>query len=224
MQDTFEDSIRREFINEAIEMLEEVESAFIRFERNPLDRAEIDKIFRLAHTIKGSAMTCGFAGLGAFAHILETLLVRLREEKLAADAHIVDILLQANDRLRTYLSVLEMDFNAQIDTSAIVDAIQNILGPDARESVNTFDFAEGFGLFEDESPGFGVFEDTLPQIASDAMGDAIQELLRVHFEVLVSLTKATQELDAGEEKGRLLHATTELQKGLDLLVALKNVS
>jgi two-component system chemotaxis sensor kinase CheA len=51
-----------------------VDAELVKFEANPTERATLDNIFRLVHTIKG---TCGFLGLPrleAIAHAGETLL------------------------------------------------------------------------------------------------------------------------------------------------------
>jgi len=79
---SFEIELQDTFLTEAEEMLEDTESAFVAIEANPDDAAKIDKIFRLVHTIKGSAHMAGFVGFGNFAHSFETLLGALRDKKL----------------------------------------------------------------------------------------------------------------------------------------------
>jgi two-component system, chemotaxis family, sensor kinase CheA len=108
--ESFDDGIKREFLVEAAEMLEEVESKFLDLEKDPKDKGTMDHIFRLAHTVKGSSFAAGFMPLGAFAHTFETLLNLLREDKVEATPHVVDILLQSNDTLQKFITALNQKF------------------------------------------------------------------------------------------------------------------
>lgn len=122
---TFEAELQEVFLNEAQEMLEDTETAFMRIEANPDDGATIDRIFRNVHTIKGSAHVAGFAALGNFAHTFETLLGLLREKKLKATSDIVDVLLAGNDCLRTFVSELRKDSKAVVDCEDVSQRIRS---------------------------------------------------------------------------------------------------
>lgn len=152
-QEDFEKEIKRDFILEAREMLEDTESAFLDLENNPGDKSILDLIFRLAHTIKGSAYAAGFNGLAEYAHSFETLLGVLRNGELQVETAIVNTLLAANDRLGEYIHALEEDFDAQIDVSDSLRAIKEHLGEDPEApKTSTSDNDSGLHLFdEDES-------------------------------------------------------------------------
>ncbi len=122
--ESFALELQRTFLAETQEMLEETETAFLHIEANPDDASRIDKIFRLVHTIKGSALTCGFAELGAFAHSFETLLAGIRNKQLKVDSSIADILLAGNDGLRNFVAALKEDPEAHLDTAALTRRIQ----------------------------------------------------------------------------------------------------
>ncbi len=137
MEEDFDKSIKTDFLSEATEMLEAVEEAFIAFERNPSDLAVIDSIFRIAHSLKGSGMSCGFQHLAELAHHVEALLVRIRENKLQPSCAIVDVLLKSNDRLKDYVRALSADHDARIEIEDIVARIQaTISGHTANEAVH----------------------------------------------------------------------------------------
>lgn len=129
---SFEDELQRVFLMEAQEMLEDTESAFIRVESEPNNLEEIDKIFRLVHTIKGSSHIAGFSALGEFAHHFETLLSALRERTLVVTPDMIDVLLEGNDCLKKYVSALKRDRTAKLDLADVVGRIQACL-PGARE-------------------------------------------------------------------------------------------
>jgi chemotaxis protein histidine kinase CheA len=147
--DDFDLKIKQDFISEALEMLGWVEDQFLVFEQNPNDSKVVDEIFRMAHTVKGSAMTCGFLRLGEFAHVMETLLVKIREGKHQPDSETVDVLLRANDTLRAYIEMLRSDFDAVLDTSMMTEDLMYFIGEDIKPTaVPTM----AFGFFDDDEP------------------------------------------------------------------------
>lgn len=148
-EDDFDLKIKQDFISEALEMLGWVEDQFLVFEQNPKDSKVVDEIFRMAHTVKGSAMTCGFTRLGEFAHVMETLLVKIREGKHQPDSETVDVLLRANDTLRAYIEMLRTDFDAVLDTSSICEDLMYFIGEDIKANAAP---AVAFGFFDDDEP------------------------------------------------------------------------
>jgi two-component system chemotaxis sensor kinase CheA len=100
------DDLLSEFLTETAESLEVVDTELVKFEANPNERAVLDNIFRLVHTIKG---TCGFLALPrleALAHAGETLLGRFRDGALAVTPEAVTLVLQSIDRIKDILSHL----------------------------------------------------------------------------------------------------------------------
>ena len=101
------DDLLSEFLTETNESLEVLDQELIKLEQNPDDPELLSNIFRLMHTIKG---TCGFLGLPrleAVAHAGENVLGKLREGELQTSAATVSIILEALDKIREILSVLE---------------------------------------------------------------------------------------------------------------------
>jgi len=100
------DDLIGEFLNETAESLDVVDTELVKFESDPTDRATLDNIFRLVHTIKG---TCGFLGLGrleALAHAAETLLGKFRDGEMVADSAAVTLVLKTLDRTKEILNGL----------------------------------------------------------------------------------------------------------------------
>ncbi|MFW6412683.1 MAG: Hpt domain-containing protein, partial [Oceanicaulis sp.] len=101
------DELIGEFLSETAESLDVIDSELVKFEADPTDRATLDNIFRLLHTIKG---TCGFIGLvrlEAVAHAGETLLGKFRDGDLIADSGAVTVVLKSLDRIKEILDGLE---------------------------------------------------------------------------------------------------------------------
>lgn len=103
------DDLLSEFLTETSESLDTIDTELVKFESNPNDRAILDNIFRLVHTIKG---TCGFLGLPrleAVAHAGETLLGRFRDGKLDVTPPMVSLVLESIDQIKELLSHLEAE-------------------------------------------------------------------------------------------------------------------
>jgi two-component system, chemotaxis family, sensor kinase CheA len=88
------------FLAEAADLLAQLEQGIVALESRPDDAELLRALFRIAHTLKGSAGLAGFGAVGDVAHALEELLEPLRGRRLAVDRRVVDLLLQATDALR----------------------------------------------------------------------------------------------------------------------------
>lgn len=155
MSDDFEATLKLEFLSEASELIENCEEAFLKLEADNGDEAVIDEIFRIAHTLKGSSLTVGFDGLGAFTHTFENLLMQIREHKVEATSEIVDILLEANDKLKEYVDALQDDQDAVVDTEFISDKLKESMVPEDKEDFGAFGFFDDDDEEEGEKPAGG---------------------------------------------------------------------
>ncbi len=90
---------RAAFYVEAEEHLEHMEAALLQLEDSPSDPELLNTIFRAAHSIKGASLTFGIDEVGKFTHVLENLLDRLRDGKLATSSELVELLLSSIDVL-----------------------------------------------------------------------------------------------------------------------------
>ena len=87
------DDLLSEFLTETSESLDVVDVELVRFESCRDDKATLNNIFRLVHTIKG---TCGFIGLPrleSLAHAGETLLGKFRHGALDVTPEAVKLIL-----------------------------------------------------------------------------------------------------------------------------------
>lgn len=102
------DDLIADFLVEAHENLEVIDVELVRFEAAPDDRAALDRIFRLLHTLKGAGGFLGLARLEAVAHAGETLLGRIRDG-MTVPAGSVGVVLSAIDRIREILAGLSAE-------------------------------------------------------------------------------------------------------------------
>ena len=106
----FDSELFAEFVLETGEALDSLDPLFIKLEEYP-DREILDQIFRVMHTAKGNVSVFGFDHIKEFAHILENLLDRIRQDKVHITVDIVDLLLNGKDLLA------ELIRRQQADTS-----------------------------------------------------------------------------------------------------------
>lgn len=92
------------FREEALELLGTLESTLLELEDRPDDKDLVSAVFRVMHTIKGSAAMFGLDRISAFAHDVETILTALREGKIPVSSELIGNTLIARDMI---LSMLE---------------------------------------------------------------------------------------------------------------------
>jgi len=91
------------FFEEAAEHLAIVEEGLLALEQHPEDRDLLNKIFRSAHSIKGTSGMFGFNAVAQFTHKMETLLDLLRNGQKVVTPQTADLLLKATDCLKTLI-------------------------------------------------------------------------------------------------------------------------
>ncbi len=125
--DAFESEIKTEFLIEAKDLLSSVEQCFLDLEKNPECNKVLNNIFRLAHNLKGSSGAVGFAELADFTHKLESLLLALKEGRIAVTKDIVDLLLRSNDYLVATIDCLQKDMTATYFNAELSDLLCNAM-------------------------------------------------------------------------------------------------
>ena len=83
-------------------------------------RAQIDRVFRAMHTVKGSARMLGFEHVGRLAHALESLLGELRQGQRPLDRPLADALLRGGDAILALALEAVEDRPPTIDLDAII--------------------------------------------------------------------------------------------------------
>jgi two-component system, chemotaxis family, sensor kinase CheA len=85
------------FKEEALELLGTLETALLDLEENPSDKELLSAVFRVMHTIKGSAAMFGLDQISTFSHEVESILAALRDGKLSVSRALIDNTLIARD-------------------------------------------------------------------------------------------------------------------------------
>ncbi len=91
------------FLEEAKDLLADLEDSLLELERFPDDKELIARIFRDIHTIKGSGAMFGFDAVAAFTHEIETLYDKVRAGSVPVTPELINITLAAKDQIRELL-------------------------------------------------------------------------------------------------------------------------
>ncbi len=114
----FDDPGIATFIDEARELLAEMESALLACELGRIDDDSINEIFRAAHTIKGSAGLFGLDEIVAFTHVVEGALDRVRAGSVPLTPALTSVLIDCKDHIELLLRGLESDAQSSAELQA----------------------------------------------------------------------------------------------------------
>lgn len=116
MQEIIED-----FLIESFELIDQLDQDLVELETRPRDLDLLNRIFRVAHTIKGSSSFLGFESLTYLTHNMEDVLNKARKGDLEITHEIMDVILESTDLMKALLESIKTsgsDYkNDQIDLS-----------------------------------------------------------------------------------------------------------
>lgn len=124
MQEILED-----FLVEAFELIEQIDHDLVELEANPEDLELLNRIFRVAHTVKGSSSFLNFDVLTKLTHHMEDVLNKARHGELKITPDIMDVVLESVDMMKALLrSIRERgnDTDAGVSISDICNRLTAI--------------------------------------------------------------------------------------------------
>ena len=114
--------IMEDFLIEAFELIEQIDHDLVELEANPEDLELLNRIFRVAHTVKGSSSFLNFDVLTELTHHMEDVLNKARKGELKITPDIMDVVLESVDMMKGLLESIRDNGN---DAAAGID-IKNI--------------------------------------------------------------------------------------------------
>jgi two-component system chemotaxis sensor kinase CheA len=95
--------ILEDFLVEAFELIEQIDQDLVELESNPDDLELLNRIFRVAHTVKGSSSFLNFDVLTKLTHHMEDVLNKARRAELRLSSNIMDVVLESIDLMKALL-------------------------------------------------------------------------------------------------------------------------
>ena len=175
-----DDEILLDFLVEAQEILENLDSQLIELEGKPDDRGLLNAIFRGFHTIKGGAGFLSLDPLVEVAHKAEDVFDLLRNGKRTLDAATMDVFLQVLDTLRAMFDALHAGQVPEPADPALVailrrlaagETLTDLVNPAEPPAATAAPVAEPAGEFDDVVAGMMAEEVANPSPASDIITD-----------------------------------------------------
>lgn len=97
------DQFQQTYLEEAEDLLQELETALLELENDPGDADTVGRAFRAMHTLKGSGAMFGFDEVAAFTHQLESVFELVRSGQIPATKELVGIALRSKDHIRALI-------------------------------------------------------------------------------------------------------------------------
>jgi two-component system chemotaxis sensor kinase CheA len=124
-------SFYEDFLVEAEEHFEQIETNFLALEENPGDLDLLNAIFRSVHTIKGAAGFLGLEKVQAVAHMGENVLDDLRKARMTITERVMELLFESVDMLKVLVEDVRVQVKKQgqaqdPDTSDLIKALDSL--------------------------------------------------------------------------------------------------
>ncbi len=114
------------FLEEAYELLTELEVALLEIEESPDNSEIIGQIFRALHTIKGSGAMFGFDEISCFTHEVESVFDLVRNGEMSVTKDLIDLTLSARDHIKNMLDNPENGAEYQQQAEHIVESLNKL--------------------------------------------------------------------------------------------------
>ena len=115
------------FLQEAERLVDDLEETLLIFDKGDYSAEQVDRLFRIVHTFKGSSQSVKFDQLSKFAHQVEEVLAAIRGGKIIPNKETGTLLFHCSDVFKQYVIGLNDDFNFVIDTSKIENTLLEYL-------------------------------------------------------------------------------------------------
>ncbi len=99
--------ILEDFLIEAFELVEQIDQDLVELENNPEDLELLNRIFRVAHTVKGSSSFLNFDVLTRLTHHMEDVLNKARRDELKITPEVMDVILESVDMMKALLQCIK---------------------------------------------------------------------------------------------------------------------
>lgn len=149
--DDFEIEIKKDFLQEALDLLQNAEQSFLALEKDPSNQTLIDTIFRVAHNLKGTSRAVGFGQIAELTHRAENLLLEIKQGKLIANDKVVSVLLSFNDKVREMVEGLGSNLDAQFPCEELMVELEKMMSGEAPVPVDAASIADAFETQEAEA-------------------------------------------------------------------------
>lgn len=98
------EQFKQKYLDEVNDLLNDMEGAMLQLENNPSSEEEINQVFRVMHTIKGTSGMYDFKTVEKITHDVESIYGKIRDNHLSVSKEVSAITLECIDLLRKLLN------------------------------------------------------------------------------------------------------------------------
>ena len=121
------EDLLQDFLQEAYDLLSDVDNKLVDLERMPDDRGLLNDIFRGFHTVKGGAGFLNATELVTLCHLTESLFDHLRNGELELTPELMDVIMAATKGVRDMFGELGQMVMPQAADPTVIAALQDAL-------------------------------------------------------------------------------------------------
>jgi two-component system chemotaxis sensor kinase CheA len=121
------EDLLQDFLQEAHDLLSDVDNKLVDLEKMPDDRGLLNDIFRGFHTVKGGAGFLNAAELVTLCHLTENLFDRLRNGELELNPELMDVIMAATKGVREMFGELGQMVMPQPADAHVIAALKGAL-------------------------------------------------------------------------------------------------
>lgn len=125
------EDLLQDFLQEAHDLLSDVDNKLVDLEKMPDDRGLLNDIFRGFHTVKGGAGFLNATELVTLCHLTENLFDRLRNGELELTSELMDVIMAATKGVRDMFGELGQMVQPQPAAPEVIAALQGALSGEA---------------------------------------------------------------------------------------------
>jgi two-component system chemotaxis sensor kinase CheA len=176
MQEILED-----FLIEAFEMIEQLDQDLVELESRPDDLDLLNKIFRVAHTIKGSGSFLNLDILTRLTHHMEDVLNKARKGELKITPDIMDVILESVDMMKALLENIRdngTDETDDIDIEPVVVKLDAISKGEDVSNVSKSNQESIADIEENKETEDDISEVDLENMTPEEVEEEIERLLK----------------------------------------------
>ncbi|MCR5454734.1 MAG: chemotaxis protein CheA [Bacteroidales bacterium] len=98
------DNFQKKFLDEASDLVSQLEQALLTLEQDMNNPELVDSIFRIMHSLKGGGGMFGFENISNYTHRLENMYDLVRQKKLKVTREMLDITFESADHITSMLN------------------------------------------------------------------------------------------------------------------------
>ncbi|MCH9024072.1 MAG: chemotaxis protein CheA [candidate division Zixibacteria bacterium] len=136
MPDDIDADFLSEFATESEEYLEQAEASLLTLETDPEDDEAINSIFRAFQTIKGTSAFLGLTQITELAHVVESMLGRVRDGSIKYTEVYADVALQSIDVMKSLTEIAKVGSPGQelATPAGLAEIHERLAHPDELEA------------------------------------------------------------------------------------------